>query len=665
MGNAINIPRYVSPKQAIRSALGNLGKGNLMQTMEPDLIRWSIEAQDLISPINVLQKKSEIFKVSDNRVTLCEDFKMVECVKINGVPLRYLGGRNCQYITKGCYDSCNTIGSGLGFSVDSCYVHFSPAIQDGTEVEVTWLQRPVGDDGIPLVVEQCLIAVQDYISWMICLRTMDNRAGIHEKNWYYRCRTARAEMNRFAESQRQQLGVQYLSVYNNPFYDWDAYMGACGGGSGAGSGSGSGVPGPQGPQGPAGPQGPQGPAGSAAMALQQYATQGDFPATGDVNTLYLDQSTDSLYYWDEATVSYVATAGGSGGVWGTIVGVLSNQTDLQNALNAKQNVSNLSINVVADQTSNTKYPSVKAVYDWVLSLGYITASALTGYATQAWVNAQGYITNVITALGYTPVPETRTISTTTPLAGGGDLSANRTLSIADAVADGSTKGAAAFNANDFDSAAGVISIDYTNGQKASALQPGFLAAADFSTFNGKQNALNGTGFVLMNGTVVSYDILSISRVFYQTCVEQSVTGVTTEQIVDTVLLPNTLAANDILDLYARFLKTTTANATIRVYTNTVANLTGTPVQLAIYVMAAATRLVGFKRSIVCKASGLIEVASSTTNTISSDLAVLTSAESTTTITYSGTNYLIITLQLVNAADVMRRSFLQIQHQRQA
>jgi len=67
-----------------------------------------------------------------------------------------------------------------------------------------------------------------------------------------------------------------------------------------------------------------------------------------------------------------------------------------------ENASNKSTSVVADQASNTKYPSVKAVYDWVLSLGYITASALAGYATQAWVTSQGYITNVIAALGYTP-----------------------------------------------------------------------------------------------------------------------------------------------------------------------------------------------------------------------------------------------------------------------
>jgi hypothetical protein len=95
------------------------------------------------------------------------------------------------------------------------------------------------------------------------------------------------------------------------------------------------------------------------------------------------------------------------------------------------------------------------------------------------------VKDALNHLNTTKVETTRTISTTSPLSGGGDLSANRTLSIADAVADGSTKGAAAFTASDFNSASGVISLDYTNGQKASALQPGFLSAADWSTFNGK------------------------------------------------------------------------------------------------------------------------------------------------------------------------------------
>lgn len=62
--------------------------------------------------------------------------------------------------------------------------------------------------------------------------------------------------------------------------------------------------------------------------------------------------------------------------WGGITGTLSNQTDLQSALDAKQNslgftaenVSNKSTSVTTDQASNTKYPSVKSVYDWAVGL---------------------------------------------------------------------------------------------------------------------------------------------------------------------------------------------------------------------------------------------------------------------------------------------------------
>lgn len=55
-----------------------------------------------------------------------------------------------------------------------------------------------------------------------------------------------------------------------------------------------------------------------------------------------------------------------------------------------------------------------------------------------------------------------------------------------AAADGATFGIAAFTAADFnDNGAGLISLDYTNGQKATTSTPGFLTAADWNTFNGK------------------------------------------------------------------------------------------------------------------------------------------------------------------------------------
>jgi len=66
-----------------------------------------------------------------------------------------------------------------------------------------------------------------------------------------------------------------------------------------------------------------------------------------------------------------------------------------------------------------------------------------------------------------------------------------TLSIADAAADGSTKGASTYTAADFNAASGVISLDYANGQNANATQHGFLSDTDWATFNGKGTGTKG------------------------------------------------------------------------------------------------------------------------------------------------------------------------------
>lgn len=102
------------------------------------------------------------------------------------------------------------------------------------------------------------------------------------------------------------------------------------------------------------------------------------------------------------------------------------------------------------------------------------------------------------------VPTGRVLNTTAPLAGGGDLSADRTLTIVNAVANGSTKGAATFTAADFnDDGSGLISIDYVNGQVADATHKGFLTLTDWNTFNGKQATLvSATNIKTINGTSI-------------------------------------------------------------------------------------------------------------------------------------------------------------------
>ena len=109
-------------------------------------------------------------------------------------------------------------------------------------------------------------------------------------------------------------------------------------------------------------------------------------------------------------------------------------------LNGVEATANKSTNVNTDQASNTKYPSVKAVYDWAVGL---------------FARA------------------TRTISTTSPLSGGGDLSADRTLTIS----------------------------------QSNTTTNGYLSSTDWNTFNNKlSTSTAGTTYVPYTGATSDVDL---------------------------------------------------------------------------------------------------------------------------------------------------------------
>lgn len=94
-------------------------------------------------------------------------------------------------------------------------------------------------------------------------------------------------------------------------------------------------------------------------------------------------------------------------------------------------------------------------------------------------------------------------------------------SVPNAAADGATKGVATFTATDFNAASGVISLDYANGQAATALQNGFLSSTDWSTFDGKL----GTSVLDTDGTLAANSDAKIAtQKAVKTYVDTSVTG---------------------------------------------------------------------------------------------------------------------------------------------
>ncbi len=76
--------------------------------------------------------------------------------------------------------------------------------------------------------------------------------------------------------------------------------------------------------------------GNNFTIFRKYSTFSAFPAQGSAGYFYVALDTGFLYIWNNG--AYIQAGGGSSARWGNITGNLSDQTDVQNALNGKIDV---------------------------------------------------------------------------------------------------------------------------------------------------------------------------------------------------------------------------------------------------------------------------------------------------------------------------------------
>lgn len=69
--------------------------------------------------------------------------------------------------------------------------------------------------------------------------------------------------------------------------------------------------------------------------VKTYANLAAFPATGALKTIYIAEDTNKTYRWTGSVYTEISASAAM--TWGAIGGTLSNQTDLQTALNGKEN----------------------------------------------------------------------------------------------------------------------------------------------------------------------------------------------------------------------------------------------------------------------------------------------------------------------------------------
>jgi len=207
----------------------------------------------------------------------------------------------------------------------------------------------------------------------------------------------------------------------------------------------------------------------------EVANYAALPATGETGKMYVTLDNNKIYRWSGSVYIEIAA---NNAIWGAITGTLSSQTDLQAALNAKQNTITL------------------------------TTTGTSGSATLvgSTLNIPNYTTDISGLVPYTGA--TANVDLGTHKLTASDLVVNHASG--SGVAASITKGGSgealtvlktSGSGNAASILGGVTLLDelHLNTDLADA----YIASA--ATWNAKQAALNGTGFVKISGTTISYD----------------------------------------------------------------------------------------------------------------------------------------------------------------
>lgn len=199
---------------------------------------------------------------------------------------------------------------------------------------------------------------------------------------------------------------------------------------------------------------------SVGLSMPTGFTVGSSPVTGSGSIAvtftagYSLPTTTSQNNWDTAYTNRITSL--------TVTGSSGSATLSSNTLN----IPTYTLAGLGGQASSTNLTSLSGLT--YASTSFVKMTAANTFA----LDTNTYLTSissgdVTTALGYTPVTNARTISTTAPLSGGGDLSANRTLSIT----------------------------------QSTTSTDGYLSSTDWNTFNGKVSQLYA--YVAAGGTSTS------------------------------------------------------------------------------------------------------------------------------------------------------------------
>jgi hypothetical protein len=201
-------------------------------------------------------------------------------------------------------------------------------------------------------------------------------------------------------------------------------------------------------------------------------------ATGDYTTSQVTEGSN-LYYTDVRARASLSFAAGSG-AYNSTTGVITIPTNNNQITNGSNYIT---LGSLSSSATGLTYTNTTGVFS--LTAGYVipTTASATNWDT-AYTNRITSLTTTGSSGSATLVSNVLNVPTYT-LSGLGGISLT-SLSATSPLSYNNTTGA------------------FTIAQ-ATTSTSGYLSSTDWNTFNGKQAAINGTGFVKASGTTISYD----------------------------------------------------------------------------------------------------------------------------------------------------------------
>jgi hypothetical protein len=242
------------------------------------------------------------------------------------------------------------------------------------------------------------------------------------------------------------------------------------------------------------------------------------PSTGETGKIYITIDTNKVYRWSGSAYIEIAE---NNAVWGLIEGTLSSQTDLNTALGLKVPYTGATGNV---DLGTHKLTASDLVVNHASGSGAAATISKGGNGEALTVTKSSGSGNASSILGGVTLLDELHLNT--------DLA---DAYIASAATWNAKQSALTFS-SPLVNTSGTISIPAASGSVN-----GYLSSTDWTTFNTKQTALNGTGFVKISGTTISYD--NTTYLSGTVAIANGGTGATTAVAARTNLGATTVGAN--------------------------------------------------------------------------------------------------------------------------